>query len=425
MRIGFCSALGLSTADLLRAESTSQGSAPAKSVIHVYLGGGFASQESFDPKPEAAAIYRGPFGVVKTKTGEVFSDRFPQMAAVADKFTVVRSCHCRIPDHGQANYHLHTGYLPTTVIDYPSMGSVVSHELGPIPDRDLPAFVGIPTSNTYSGTGYLGAKFGAFNLGASPSQNGDFKPRDMTLPNGLSEEHFQRRGKMRGIIEQNLRSMEGDLANLDSMDELYRQANVLLGRPESRDAFSLENETDATKQLYGLGKRWSDQQLLLGGKLLLARRLVEAGVRFVSVEAGNWDDHIGIQQSFDTKGPEVDHALAGFFTDMDSRGLLDDTLVLVTTEFGRTPKINRDNGRDHWARSYSMLMSGGGIVRGQVYGASDATASEPERDPVALEDFLHTAYHQIGIDANKELMAFGNRPIEIVNGGKLVKGLLA
>jgi uncharacterized protein (DUF1501 family) len=164
----------------------------------------------------------------------------------------------------------------------------------------------------------------------------------------------------------------------------------------------------------------------VGGRLLLARRLVEAGVRFLSVDNGaNWDDHIGIQRSFEQKAAELDQALAGFLTDLDQRGLLKTTLVMITSEFGRTPKINKDGGRDHWARSYSMLLAGAGIARGLVYGASDATASEPARNPVPLEDFLFTVYRQMGIDANDKLLAFGTRPIDIIKGGKLVKGILA
>ena len=160
-------------------------------------------------------------------------------------------------------------------------------------------------------------------------------------------------------------------------------------------------------------------------RLLLSRRLVEAGVRFVTVIYGGWDAHVGIKADVQDKAPALDHAVSGLLTDLDQRGLLDSTLVMITTEFGRTPKVNKDSGRDHWARSYSMILAGGGVQRGLVYGASDATASEPERDPVALEDFLHTAYHQLGINADSELLAFGTRPIEIVKGGKLVKGLLA
>jgi hypothetical protein len=426
MQIGFCSTLGLSMGDLLRAEDKAGGKAPpAKSVIHLQLPGGFASQESWDPKPEASVEYRGPFGVTKTNTGDLFSDRFPRTAQVADKITVLRSCHCSIPDHGQAQYHLNTGYLPTTVIDYPQMGAVVSHRFGP--RAGLPAYVAIPdVIQATGGTGYLSSKYGAFGLGTSPDASGRFQVQDMVLPGNLSDEHFRRRRSMRDIVERQLRALDSDVVTLDAMDDFYKQAYTLIASPEARAAFSLEKEPDSIRQLYGVGLHTGPTASFVGGKLLLARRLVEAGVRFLSVDNGaNWDDHIGIQRSFEQKSAELDQAIAGFLTDMDQRGLLASTLVMITTEFGRTPKINKDSGRDHWARSYSMILAGGGITRGQVYGASDATANEPARNPLSVEDFLYTVYHQMGIDADDELLAFGTRPIEIVKGGKLVRGLLA
>ena len=175
-QVGFCGALGLSLSDLLRREAlaATKKEGAAKSIIHLNLGGGFASQESFDPKPEAPAEYRGPFNVTKTKTGELFSEHFSRMANIADKFTVVRSCQCRIPDHGLATYHLFTGYLPTTVIDYPQMGAVVSQHFGP--RENMPAYVAVPNQNGFAGgTGYLSSKFGAFQLGADPGDSGPFR----------------------------------------------------------------------------------------------------------------------------------------------------------------------------------------------------------------------------------------------------------
>jgi len=425
LQVGFCSALGLSTGDLLRAQAKTTGqAAPAKSVIHLQLPGGFAVQESFDPKPEASVEYRGAFGVTKTNTGDLFSDRFPRMAQIADKITVLRSCHCSIPDHGQAIYHLNTGYLPTTVIDYPQMGAIISHRFGP--RAGMPPYVAIPEVSPESGgTGYLSGKYGAFGVGNSPDVNGNFQVQDMVLPRGLTEASFRRRQSMRQIVEQQLRKLDSDLVALDAMDDFYKQAYSLISSPEARAAFSLEAESKETRQMYGVGVYTGPTASTVGGRLLLARRLVEAGVRFISVNNGaNWDDHIGIQKSFEQRAPELDQAIAGLITDLDQRGLLDSTLVMVTTEFGRTPKINKDSGRDHWARSYSMILAGAGITRGQVYGASDATASEPAQNPVSLEDFLYTVYQQIGIDADDELLAFETRPIEIVKGGKLVKGIV-
>lgn len=432
LRIGVCGALGLSLSDLLRSEARADGAAKlrkepaAKSIIHLNLGGGFSAQESWDPKPEAPAEYRGPFNVTKTKHGELFSENFPRMAAVADKFTVVRSCNCRIPDHGQATYHLFTGYLPTTVIDYPQMGAVISNHYGP--RNNMPAYVAVPGLNGFSGgTGYLSSKFAAFQLGADPGGEGEFRVKDFSLPQGLSMEQFQRRHKARQIVEQRLRDQGSDIDQINAQDDFFQQAQTLLTSPEAQAAFSLENEPDHIRELYGSGYRLNYRNSPAGvnERLLLARRMVEAGVRFVTIDYGGWDAHVGIKADVQDKAPALDHAVSGLLTDLDQRGLLESTLVMITTEFGRTPKVNKDSGRDHWARSYSMILAGGGVQRGLIYGASDATASEPARDPVSLEDFLCTAYHQLGIDSNSELLAFGTRPIEIVKGGKVVKDVLA
>ncbi len=431
MRIGVCGALGLSLSDLLRAdaraaEQTQPAQPPAAhSVIHLNLAGGFSAQESWDPKPEAPAEYRGPFNVTKTVHGERFSEHFPRMASVADKFTVVRSCNCRIPDHGQSTYHLFTGYLPTTVIDYPQMGAVVSHAYGP---RDnMPAYVAVPGLNGFSGgTGYLSSKFGAFQLGADPGGQGEFRVRDFSLPKGLSAERFERRQTARQIVEQRLRHMNSDVDQLNTQDDFFQQAQSLLTSAKAQAAFSLDNEPQHIRDLYGSGYRlkFRNSPAAVNERLLLARRMMEAGVRFVTVDYGGWDAHVDIKGDVQDKAPALDHAVSGLLTDLDQRGLLDTTLVMITTEFGRTPKVNQDSGRDHWARSYSMILAGGGVQRGLIYGASDATASEPARDPVTLEDYLCTAYHQLGINANDELLAFGTRPIEIIKGGKVIEDLL-
>ncbi len=432
LRIGFCGALGLSMSDLLRHEAhaaTLPGTfkeGKAKSVIHLHLPGGMAQQESWDPKPEAPSEYRGAFGVAKTNTGEIFSDNFTRTAKVADKITVVRSVVGKIPDHSQATYHLFTGYTPTTVIDYPQMGAVVSHLLGT--RKGLPPYVAVPNSNAFAGgTGFLSSKYGAFQLNADPGGRGAFKVRDFNIPAGVSPEQFERRKTARAIVENHLRQLDANTDTLNTMDEFQRSAHSLLTSDEARRAFSLEGESDAMRELYGRGYTLKQNApAAVGERLLLARRMVEAGVRFVTVNYGSWDSHVGIKDTCNEHMPALDHAISGLITDLDQRGMLDSTLVMVTTEFGRTPKVNKDNGRDHWARVYSMMLAGGGITRGQIYGASDATSAEPASDAVMLEDFLCTVYHQLGIDSNEELMAFGGtRPIEIVKDGKVVKAIVA
>ena len=435
IRVGFCAALGIGIPDILRYEAeaaiSAASAAPgtftegkAKSVIHLHLPGGMSHQESWDPKPEAPAEYRGALGVVKTKGGEVFSENFVKLAAVADKINVIRSIVGKIPDHQLATYQVFTAYTPTTVLDYPQMGAVVSHLFGP--RNGLPPYVAVPRLNGYEGgTGFLSSKYGAFQLNADPGANGPFKVRDFSIPNGVSLEQFERRKTARDIVEQHMRRLEADPDKLNTMDEFNKSAYSLLTSEKSRKAFSLDGETDKTRELYGKGQKLKNgQPSAIAERLLLARRLVEAGVRFVTVSYGSWDAHTAIKDISNSQMPPLDQAIAGLITDLDERGMLDSTLVMVTTEFGRTPKINAGNGRDHWARCYSMLIAGGGTTRGQIYGASDSTAAEPARDAVPVEDYLATAYHQLGIDSTRKLLAMGTRPVEIGGGGKVVSALL-
>jgi hypothetical protein len=400
---------------------------PAKSVIQIILPGGLAHQESWDPKPEAPIEYRGPLGVVKTKIpGVVFSENLAHTAQIADKITVVRSITGRIPDHAQATYQMFTGYLPTPAIQHPSLGAVVSNQFGS--RRNLPAYVGVPNVPPSAGTGYLSSKFGAFELGADPGQQ-NFQVRDIALPKGMTEERFERRRTAREAIEDHFRQAEANPAELDAMGEFYQQAYKLISSPDARKAFSLEGEPEAITKLYGDYKNpRGGRSLGIGRQLMLARRLVEAGVRLVTVMyngTDGWDNHLRIKDAVANGMPAFDHAFAGLIGDLEQRGLLDSTLVMVTSEFGRTPKINENAGRDHWARVYSYAVAGGGIARGQIYGASNATASEPEQNPVPVEDFLATVYHQIGINSTDRLLAPGGRPIDIVRDGKVVDALIA
>lgn len=434
VQCGFFGAVGLSLADFLwleaRGEAAGTGmytaasgsklTARAKSVIQVSLGGGMAQQESFDPKPEAPVEYRGSFGVVKTKTGDIFSENFPRMAAIADKVTVMRSMVSRVPDHGQAGYLLSTGYMPSAVIDYPTVGSVVSRVLGA---RGVtPPFIAVPSGG--GGPGFLGNAFGPFELNADPGDKGFTRIQDFSIPTGVTPERFGRRQAAREIVEQEIRRLDIATATLDTMDDFYKRAYALLTSADAQKAFSLEGETEETWRLYGREANPGSPNPL-AGRLIMARRLVEAGARFITVNYDGWDAHNEIRANCLSRMPALDHAVAGLVTDLDRRGMLDSTLVWVTTEFGRTPKVNANNGRDHWSRVFSMLLAGGGFKQGLVYGASDATSSDPARDAVRVEDLIFTVYHQLGIDAGSELVAFGTRPIEIVKDGRLVADILA
>jgi len=306
-----------------------------------------------------------------------------------------------------------TGYRPSPALQFPSMGSVVSHEFGP--RNNLPPYVLIPNEpNTYAGSGYLSSSFSGFSLGADPADKG-FRVRDLQLFEGVSSERFAKRRKMLDVVNDHFRSREQS-DSLDAVDTFYNRAYSLISSQKAREAFDLEKEDPKLRDKYGRNQA--------GARMLLARRLVESGVRFVTLTYGGWDHHDKIQNGMNKMVPSFDQAYAALIEDLKQRGMLDETLVCVTSEFGRSPKINANAGRDHWPKVFSNLLAGGGIKAGQVYGSSDATASEPADNPLTVQDWATTIYSCLGINADKELMAPGARPIEIVDGGKVRKELL-
>jgi hypothetical protein len=387
----------------------------AKGVIHIFLPGGLAHQESFDPKPLAPSEYRGPFGAIDTKiAGVQFGEFMKKTAGVADKITIIRSMTHGEAAHERGTHNMFTGYRPSPAVEYPSIGSIISHELGP--RNNLPPYVCVPSvPNEYANSGYLSSAFGPFALGADPAQK-DFKVRDLSLPNGVSDERFARRQSLLQTVDQHFRSMEKS-DELDSMDAFYQHAYKLISSQQAREAFNLEAEPAALRDEYG--------RTQAGQRMILARRLVEAGVRFVSLTAGGWDHHDNIKAGIQTNLPPTDQAIAALINDLHQRGMLDSTLVMVTSEFGRSPKIGPTGGRDHWPRVFSTMLAGGGVKGGYVHGSSDALGAEPENDPVSVADLATTVYNQIGISADKELMAPGNRPIEICDGGRIIEEILA
>ena len=420
IRVGVVGTMGLTLGNLfkLQAAASTPGSAAkvaAQSVIHIYLPGGMAAQESFDPKLLAPIEYRGPLGTVKTKLDGVhFSELMSNTAKVADKITVVRSMTHGEADHDRGTHNMFTGYRPSPALQFPSFGSVVSHELGS--RNDLPPYVCVPSMpSNFAGTGYLGSAYGPFSLGADPSSK-EFKVRDLTLPGGVDDKRFAQRREMRAAVDAHFSSLEKSDA-LDGMDSFYQRAYAMISSDKARAAFSLNDEPEKLRDEYGAGQA--------GMRMLLARRLVEAGVRFVSLSYGGWDHHDNIKTAMTNQMPKFDQALAALIRDLDRRGLLDSTLVMVTSEFGRTPKINATAGRDHYPKVFSIMLAGGGIKRGHVHGSSDPTGGEPDSDPLTVPDLASTIYNQLGIDANKVLLAPGNRPIAIVKDGEVQKGLLA
>ena len=422
LTVGAVAGVGLTLADVLqlehaRAEQKHYDNieAKAKSVIHIFLPGGIAHQETFDPKPYAPIEFRGELGVSQTNIpGEAFCETLPQTSQLADRLTVIRSMTHGEAAHERGTHNMFTGYKPSPALVFPSMGSVVSHEYGP--RNNLPPYVCIPgVPNEFASTGYLSSSFAPFSLGADPAAAG-FRVQDLNLPNGVDETRFGRRRTALEAVNSYFAAKEKS-DTLKAMDTFYERAYSLLSSQEAREAFNIDAEPAAIRDEYGRHEA--------GQRMLMARRLVAAGVRFVSLTYGGWDMHTGIAGGMRGQMPAFDQAFATLIRDLERTGLLNETLVMVSSEFGRTPKINRDAGRDHWPKVFSVVLAGGGLKRGLIHGTSNATASEPDRDPVLPADLATTIYHQLGIVADKELMAPGNRPIEIVDGGKLLNTLIA
>ena len=422
LSIGTLAGAGLTLPQLLRTESAyadlkdyKNFEGTAKSVIHIFLPGGIAHQESFDPKPNAPIEYRGEMRQVGTKiSGELFGETLTKTAEIADKLTVIRSMTHGEAAHERGTHNMFTGYRPSPALQYPCIGSVISHEYGP--RNNLPPYVCIPNMpNEFAGSGYLSSAFAPFSLGSDPAAGG-FKVRDLDLPGGVDDSRFATRRSALEAVNAHFQKKEKS-DDLKAMDTFYDRAYSLLSSPEARQAFDIEKESAQVRDEYGRNTA--------GARMLLARRLVQAGVRLVNLTYGGWDMHNAIVGGFRNQMPAFDQAFATLIRDLERTGLLKDTLVMVSSEFGRTPKINAQAGRDHYPKVFSVVLAGGGIKAGYIHGSSNATASEPEEMAMGPEDLFTTVYHCMGVVADKELMAPGDRPIEIVDGGKVIKELLA
>ena len=377
--------------------------AKAKNVINIFLPGGIAAQEYLDPKPLAPSEYRGPFGSIKTNvSGIEIGEKFQNLAKVADKFSIIRSTTHGEAAHERGVHSMMTGYKPSPALVYPSMGSVVSVELGS--RNKLPAYVSVPSALENGGSGYLSSKYSPFSLGSDPSSP-SFKVRD--LNSDVDGQRFNRRKSILETVDSKFKN-ETDSENVSAIDSFYSQAYYLISSESAKNAFDITKEDQKTKEMYGL--------TTAGQRLLISRRLVESGVRFLTVSYGGWDMHDNIKNGFETQAPQFDQALAALLADLSDRGLLDETLVIVTSEFGRTPKINKTSGRDHWPRVFSTLIAGGGINNGQVYGASDSLGAEVEENPVSPADLSATIFTLLGIDTEKQFMTQDLRPIYISQG---------
>ena len=429
IQLGLGGVLGLGFADVLRLRAAAaaaplpaQSSGKQVNCILIWLDGGPSHYETFDPKPDAPSDIRGDFKPISTSVpGVHFSEAMPELAKAANKLTIVRSiCH-KDPNHGGGNHYMMTG-APTPVpvacgafvTFHPSFGSMVSHHRG-VHDG-MPAYMSIPQVSRSGGPNFLGGKHAPFVIDGYPNSPG-FKVRDVVLPSEISEGRAASRRELRASLDQMKRY--SDKLTEDpavAFDQYYQQGVDLVLSPRAQTAFDIHREEAKVRESYGRND--------FGQRLLLARRLVEVGVSWVTVYSGGWDHHTKIFDGFKgVLGKQTDTGVAALINDLDQRGLLDSTMVIMLGEFGRTPKVNKDAGRDHWPHAMSVLMAGAGIPRGHIVGATDAKGYHAAENVYRPEDFASTLYTKMGIDPNQVLHTNTGRPVQLVNNGRLIKEL--
>ncbi|MDA8041890.1 MAG: DUF1501 domain-containing protein, partial [Pirellulales bacterium] len=412
MQVGSLAGFGLSLGSFLSmraaqadAKQFEHFEGTAKSVIHIWLPGGWSQQETFDPKPLSPLEYRGEMGTVETALpGVRFNQHLKNTAKIADKITVIRSMTHGEAAHERGTHNMFTGYRPSPAVTYPSFGIVVSHELGP--RANLPPYVCLPKLPAPDAeAGYLGSAYGPFTLGSDPASN-NFTVRDLSLPGGVDTKRFESRRHLRNVVGRHFNRLEGS-DNIMAMDSFYQRAYDLVSSSKAQAAFDINAEPKDLRDRYGRNQA--------GQRMLLARRLVEAGVRFVTMSYGSWDMHQKVKQGIDRTLPAFDQAFSALVGDLEQRGLLESTLVMVSSEFGRTPKINKDSGRDHWPKVFSTVLAGGGVKKGLIHGASDSIAAEPFDSPVTIEDIETTSSNCLGLVVNNEMMTQHARSAETVD----------
>ena len=415
-RVGALAGLGLSLPRFLELNAAGAVTpARAKAAIYVRLAGGPSHLDTFDMKPDAPDSHRGEFKDIATNVpGIRICEHLPKLAQCADQYSILRGVSHTLAAHDLGSVYLLTGNRPIASLRYPTYGAVVARELEA--PSHLPPFVAIPDQGNYP-TGFMGPEFGPFETAQPPVAGKPMEVRGLALRNGVTLEDIDRRHN----LVQRYDNAFGDFAKEDKllagMDEFGRKAYAMMRSEKSREAFDLRKEPESISKLFG-----ADQ---FSQSCLLATRLVQSGVRFVTVTLGGWDTHQNNWTTLKDKlCPQLDTGLSGLFLAMSTKGLLDSTSVFVTGEFGRTPKINQRGGRDHYPRAMFCLMAGGGIKGGQVIGESDAKGEGPKDNPITPDDVAATFYHTLGINHSKEYHTPSGRPVMIVRYGKVIKKLL-
>jgi uncharacterized protein (DUF1501 family) len=425
LRLGTAAAFGLpfTTPHLLRAEEKAKAKRDV-SLIFVFLHGGMSTIDTLDLKPDAAAEFRGPFNPIHTtRTGLQVCEHLPKLAAVADKFSLIRSFTHHNSDHGPADHYVLTGYFPSAGFngslspnnERPAHGAVISKKLGPV--GSVPPYVCLPKMHPSAGAAYLGAAHAPFVIDSDPSA-ASFAVPDLAPPPVVAADRLDDRQKLLAEVDRFQRSAESRANRHAAAVETFRgKAFDLMTSADAKRAFDLAAEPDKLRDEYG--------RTSLGQSCLLARRLVAAGVRCVTIDHNNWDTHDGNFRTLkDSLLPQFDPALATLFRDLADRGMLDTTLVVVTGEFGRTPRINKNAGRDHWGPAFTVLLGGGGLKNGVTVGSTDKRAERPADTPYGPEDLAATMYTRLGINPKDEFHTPDGRPVALVNNGRVIRELV-
>ena len=427
LQIGALGTFGLNLQGLLRAEQSALSHPAArskKSVILVWMHGGPSQLDTFDMKPGAPAEYRGAFAPIATSLpGLEICELLPEHAKVMNKCTVIRSFSHGNGDHWAAAHWMLTGRVGANGSDrrprYPSMGAVASHLLGPTQPGSLTNVNMNDGGFGFHGGAWLGVntnpfRYGDFSYGNEAGQlpTGDHK--SFSLVEGLSANRVIDRVSLRTQLDSLKKHIDRNRL-FDQMDAVDHQAMDLVLSGRVRKAFDVSEEDPALRERYGTG--WGEQALL-------ARRLIQAGVRYVSLNTGYFDDHSKIEPALKNKLPKHDKCVGVLIQDLADRGMLDDTLVVVAGEFGHTPRINSNAGRDHWPQAQSILLAGGGYRHGQVIGSTNDKAEYPTSRKIGVEDFCAIVYHAMGLKVDDSIMDLSGRPTHLVPGGEVPSELL-
>jgi hypothetical protein len=423
LRLGLGALFGGGLVDALRLRGRAAlAGAKGTSCILIWMDGGPSHYETFDPKPGAPAEIRGKFDPIATRVpGVRFSQHVTKLAAIADKLAIVRSIRHDQGNHGAGNHYMMTGAPPRIPVGcgafvsfHPSLGSVAAHERGA--PGGLPPYFSIPQMSRSGGPNFLGAKYAPFVVPDNPNAQ-DFRVRDVAPPRELDAARAEGRRTLRARVDRFRRFAEGAAGDpAQALDEYYEQGYNLMSSQEAQAAFDLRGEPDPVREAYG--------RTPFGQRCLLARRLVEAGVPFVTLYDGGWDHHVGLFDALDKKLPPFEAAIAALIDDLDRRGLLATTLVVALGEFGRTPKVNERGGRDHWSNAMSVLFAGCGTPGGQVVGATDARGYAAVERILSPENFAATVYTKLGIDPGQVLYAPNGRPIPLVSDPTPIRELM-